>query len=91
MAPEHWTVGELIDFLRNSEEMPGPVLSYGSALIRDLHPVASVTLGKISARAATCFARDYRLDFFHRSPSRNRGRVWLCLQPVSPDSAPVCR
>ncbi len=46
MAPEHWTVGEAIDFLRNSEDLPDQF--YHVVLVDPLmHPVGNVTLGKI--------------------------------------------
>src|SRR5690606_11630897 len=46
MAPEHWTVGEAIDFLRNSDDLPDQF--YHVVLVDPrMHPVGNVTLGKI--------------------------------------------
>ena len=45
-APEHWTVGEAIDFLRRAEELPDQF--YHVILVDPRqHPVGYVTLGKI--------------------------------------------
>ncbi|MFZ9134280.1 MAG: magnesium transporter, partial [Gemmobacter sp.] len=46
MAPEHWTVGEAIDFLRASDDLPDTF--YHVVLVDPrLHPVGNVTLGSI--------------------------------------------
>ncbi|MBO9472490.1 magnesium transporter [Shimia sp. R10_1] len=45
-APEHWTVGEAIDFLRNAEELPEQF--YHVILVDPrMKPVGNVTLGKL--------------------------------------------
>ncbi|WP_422049594.1 magnesium transporter [Shimia sp.] len=45
-APEHWTVGETIDFLRNAEELPEQF--YHVILVDPrMKPVGNVTLGKL--------------------------------------------
>jgi len=45
-APEHWTVGEAIDFLRNAKELPDQF--YHMILVDPRwHPVGYVTLGKL--------------------------------------------
>lgn len=45
-APEHWTVGEAIDFLRNAEELPDQF--YHVILVDPRwHPTGYVTLGKL--------------------------------------------
>jgi magnesium transporter len=45
-APEHWTVGEAIDFLRNAKELPD---QFYHVIIVDprWHPIGNVTLGKL--------------------------------------------
>ncbi|MCE8536423.1 magnesium transporter [Ruegeria pomeroyi] len=50
MAPEHWSVGEVIDFMRGSDDLPDQF--YHVVLVDPrLHPVGNVTLGRImSAR-----------------------------------------
>jgi len=46
MAPEHWTVGETIDFLRSSEDLPEQF--YHVILVTPrLEPVGYVTLGRL--------------------------------------------
>ena len=48
MAPEHWTVGEAIDHLRGTAESELPDQFYHIILVDPrLHPVATVTLGKL--------------------------------------------
>lgn len=45
-APDHWTVGEAIDFMRESDDLPEQF--YHVILVDPrLHPVGNVTLGKI--------------------------------------------
>ncbi|CUH64119.1 Magnesium transporter MgtE [Thalassovita gelatinovora] len=46
VAPDHWTVGEAIDFLRKAEELPEQF--YHVVLVDPrIHPVGNVTLGKL--------------------------------------------
>ncbi|MFV1440996.1 magnesium transporter [Phaeobacter sp. JH20_36] len=46
MAPDHWTVGQAIDFMRESEHLPDQF--YHVVLVDPrLHPVGNVTLGRI--------------------------------------------
>ncbi|MCA0042950.1 magnesium transporter [Celeribacter litoreus] len=46
MGPEHWTVGQAIDFMRGAEELPEDF--YHMVLIDPkMHPIGHVTLGKI--------------------------------------------
>lgn len=48
MAPEHWTVGQAIDHMRASEQLPDQF--YHIIMVDPrLHPVANVTLGKLMA------------------------------------------
>lgn len=45
-APEHWSVGDVIDFMRSSEELPEQF--YHVVLVDPrMHPVGNVTLGRI--------------------------------------------
>ncbi|MBO9405965.1 magnesium transporter [Shimia sp. R9_1] len=55
-APEHWSVGETIDFLRNAEELPEQF--YHVILVDPrMKPVGNVTLGKLmSARREVLMA-----------------------------------
>lgn len=46
MAPEHWNVGQAIDYMRDSEHLPEQF--YHMVLVDPrLHPVGNVTLGRI--------------------------------------------
>lgn len=48
MAPEHWTVGQAIDYLRNTPEEDLPDQFYHVVIVDPrLHPVGNVTLGKL--------------------------------------------
>lgn len=48
MAPDHWTVGQVIDHMRNSEELPEQF--YHVVIVNPrMHPVGNVTLGRIMA------------------------------------------
>ncbi|WP_299679375.1 magnesium transporter [uncultured Roseobacter sp.] len=48
MAPEHWTVGEAIDYLRSTPEDELPAQFYHIVLVDPrLHPIGNVTLGKL--------------------------------------------
>ena len=53
MAPEHWTVGDVIDFMRSAQDLPEQF--YHVILVDPrLHPLGNVTLGRImAARRAT--------------------------------------
>ena len=46
MAPEHWNVGQAIDFMRESADLPGQF--YHVVLVDPrMHPIGNVTLGRI--------------------------------------------
>ena len=48
MAPEHWTVGEAIDYLRATPEDELPDQFYHIVMVDPrLHPIGNVTLGKL--------------------------------------------
>ena len=64
MAPEHWTVGDAIDFMRSEEDLPE---SFYDLNIVDpqMHPIGIVSLGRLmaSARATelrTIMSEDFR-------------------------------
>ncbi|CUH53320.1 magnesium transporter [Shimia marina] len=51
-APEHWSVGEAIDFLRNAEELPEQF--YHMILVDPrMKPVGNITLGKLMSSRRT--------------------------------------
>ena len=88
VAPEHWTVGEAIDFLREADHLPDQF--YHVILVDPrMKPVGYVTLGRIlSSRPRGAAARHRRGQFPHHRGDRRRGGRRLYLQPVSPDFLP---
>ena len=64
MAPEHWTVGDAIDFLRNAEDLPEQF--YHMVLVDPrLHPIGNVTLGKIMGARRTVHLKALLEETFH--------------------------
>jgi magnesium transporter len=64
MAPEHWTVGDVIDFMRAAEDLPEQF--YHITLVDPrLHPVGNVTLGRIMAARRATPLRDMVEETFH--------------------------
>ncbi|OYX45281.1 MAG: magnesium transporter [Rhodobacterales bacterium 32-67-9] len=62
-APEHWTVGEAIDFLRNAKELPDQF--YHMILVDPRwHPVGYVTLGKLLSSKRSVPLKDITEDSF---------------------------
>ena len=62
-APEHWTVGEAIDFLRSEEWLPDQF--YHVILVDPRHhPVAYVTLGRLLSATRNVQLRDIVEDSF---------------------------
>ncbi|MGL4279027.1 MAG: magnesium transporter [Albidovulum sp.] len=62
-APEHWTVGEAIDFLRNAEELPDQF--YHVILVDPRwHPTGYVTLGKLLSSKRNIALKDITEDSF---------------------------
>ena len=67
MAPDHWTVGQAIDFLRNSDELPEQF--YHVVLVDPrMHPVANVTLGKLMSSKRSVPLVDLTEDLFKVIP-----------------------
>jgi magnesium transporter len=89
MAPEHWTVGEAIDFLRNSEDLPDQF--YHMVLVDPrLHPVGNVTLGKIMRSRRDVALRDITEEAFHLIPvTQYDGDVAYAFNQYHLISAPV--
>ena len=62
-APEHWTVGEAIDFLRSEDWLPDEF--YHVILVDPrIHPVGYVTLGKLLSHKRSVKLRDIAEDSF---------------------------
>ena len=67
MAPEHWTVGQAIDFMRANDDLPEQF--YHVVLVDPrLKPVAQVTLGKLMATRRDVTLRDLAEEEFHIIP-----------------------
>ncbi|OED50332.1 magnesium transporter [Leisingera sp. S232] len=68
MAPEHWNVGQAIDFMRNSYELPDQF--YHVVLVDPrLHPVGNVTLGRIMGAKRDVPLTDLVEDSFQVIPA----------------------
>lgn len=66
-APEHWTVGETIDFIRNSDELPDQF--YHIVLVDPrMHPVGNVTLGRLMGSARPVKLADIQEEMFQTIP-----------------------
>ena len=67
MAPEHWNVGEAIDFLRNQDDLPDQF--YHIILVDPrLKPVGNVTLGKLMASRREVLLSSLVEETFHVIP-----------------------
>ncbi len=67
MAPEHWSVGEAIDHLRNEENLPDQF--YHVILVDPrMHPIANVTLGKLMSSKRHVKLVDIVEDMFQVIP-----------------------
>ncbi|MEM9239045.1 MAG: magnesium transporter [Pseudomonadota bacterium] len=67
MAPEHWNVGEAIDFLRDQDDLPQQF--YHVTLVDPrLRPLANVTLGKLMGSRREVLLTSITEDTFHVIP-----------------------
>jgi len=67
MAPEHWNVGEAIDYLRNQDDLPDQF--YHIILVDPrLRPVGNVTLGKLMASRREVLLKSLVEETFHIIP-----------------------
>jgi len=89
MAPEHWNVGEAIDFLRKSDELPEQF--YHVVLIDPkMRPTGYVTLGKIMGSPRTVQLSDITEPSFHTIPvDRDEEDVAYAFNQYHLISAPV--
>lgn len=70
MAPEHWTVGEAIDHLRNTPEQELPGQFYHIVIVDPrLHPVGNVTLGKLMRSRRMTKLTDIKEETFRVIPA----------------------
>jgi magnesium transporter len=88
-APEHWTVGETIDFLRREEWLPDQF--YHVILVDPRrHPVGYVTLGRLLASRRVVPLRDITEDSFRTiSVMQDEGDVAHAFNKYHLISAPV--
>lgn len=89
VAPEHWTVGEAIDFLRREEELPD---QFYHVILVDPghHPVGYVTLGKLLASRRDTALRGITEDSFRTiSAWQEEGEVAYAFNQYHLISAPV--
>ncbi|PVA09215.1 magnesium transporter [Pelagivirga sediminicola] len=89
MAPEHWNVGEAIDFMRNQQELPEQF--YHIMLVDPkLHPVGNVTLGKLMSSRREVMLSSLVEDTFHVIPvTQDEGDVAYAFNQYHLISAPV--
>ena len=67
MAPEHWNVGEAIDFLRDQDDLPEQF--YHIILVDPrLRPVGNVTLGKLMGSRREVMLKSIVEETFHTIP-----------------------
>ena len=89
MAPEHWNVGEAIDFLRNSDDLPE---QFYHIIIVDprLRPIGKVALGKLMASRREVLLTSIKEDVFHViSATQEEGEVAYAFNQYHLISAPV--
>ena len=89
MAPEHWNVGEAIDFLRDQDDLPDQF--YHVILVDPrLQPVGNVTLGKLMASRREVLLRSLTETTFHViKVTQDEGDVAYAFNQYHLISAPV--
>ncbi|MCR9110873.1 magnesium transporter [Marivita sp. XM-24bin2] len=89
MAPEHWNVGEAIDYLRNSDDLPEQF--YHIVLVDPrLRPVGNVTLGKLMGSRREVMLQSLVEETFHVIPvTQYEGDVAYAFNQYHLISAPV--
>jgi magnesium transporter len=91
MAPEHWTVGQAIDYLRRTPEDQLPDQFYHIVMVDPrLHPVGNVTLGKLMRSKRDTPLKDLLEETFQIIPAtRHEGDVAYAFNQYHLISAPV--
>ncbi|MCR9127261.1 MAG: magnesium transporter [Rhodobacteraceae bacterium] len=89
MAPEHWTVGQAIDHLRSTEDLPEQF--YHIVLVDPrMHPVAHVTLGRLMSARRAVPLRDLTEELFKVIPvTQEEADVAYAFNQYHLISAPV--
>ena len=66
-APQHWNVGQAIDYMRNSDHLPDQF--YHIVLVDPrMHPLGNVTLGKVMASPRATVLADLTEEMFQVIP-----------------------
>lgn len=89
MAPEHWNVGQVIDFMRQEDELPE---QFYHVIIVDprLRPIGNVTLGRIMAAKRVTLLNDIYEETFQIIPAdQDEGEVAYAFNQYHLISAPV--
>jgi len=88
-APEHWSVCDVIDFMRSSEDLPEQF--YHVVLVDPrMHPVGNVTLGRIMGAPRKQPLRDLTEEVFQIIPvDQDEGDVAYAFNQYHLISAPV--
>ena len=88
-APEHWSVGDVIDFMRSSEDLPEQF--YHVVLVDPrMHPVGNVTLGRIVGAPRKQPLSDLTEEVFQIIPvDQDEGDVAYAFNQYHLISAPV--
>ena len=91
MAPEHWSVGQAIDYLRKTPEADLPDQFYHIIVVDPrLHPVGNVTLGKLMrSKRETLLSALYEETFKVFSATQVEGDVAYAFNQYHLISAPV--
>ncbi len=91
MAPEHWTVGQAIDYLRATPEEDLPDQFYHIIIVDPrLHPVGNVTLGKLMRSKRVTPLNALLEETFQVIPAtRDEGDVAYAFNQYHLISAPV--
>lgn len=89
MAPEHWTVGQAIDFLRASDTLPQQF--YHIVLVDPrLYPLANVTLGKLMGSRRDVALKEITEEVFQIIPAmQDESEVAYAFNQYHLISAPV--
>ena len=89
IAPEHWSVGMAIDFLRNNANLPEQF--YHIVLVDPrLHPVGNVSLGKLMSSKRSVLLEEIIEDAFQVIPAdQNEADVAYAFNQYHLISAPV--
>lgn len=88
-APEHWNVGQAIDYMRSADQLPEQF--YHLVLVDPrMHPVANVTLGRLMGSHRDVALRDITEEMFRVIPAaQDEGDVAYAFNQYHLISAPV--